>query len=676
MALQAQFAPPGIFQWLPDLKALFKRRPSPETSWRYEPPSTRTVDPPYNDKTPMYETHAYEGTLGLGALEPPASPGHTPSNAQAIQDHLQLDISAACSAEDVAGIPEPLKAMLEDITEDPRPSVDVPISKVPSEASGPPPLFTASAMEKAIKREVKKRVRHANRGTAIAEEDVREIYRELLQMGEKFLKPDNLNNLRIFVKQYVEVVSRLHATRHIALEALCRRAFVFFDANCKKRGEPAREKTAFTLLLLESILACNPQWPVQTIASCLMTPELGLPSLARRLKRTAKRRKSLSQNAGVIHDQTTADASESEVFDEQTELAAQIWIRAPRLLYEIADWARFIDEHSQTNQPDKLHQLRFVGTALIVGITEQRPMQVSVDNQVVDISTFVSDFSTEYAETGSGEKVRQIFDKYMLPLIQKHLLLAHDALTSSTKADLLSALSKPDMHVHAIDEDALLATAQEKSAVQAAVRDAVSNAWTYFNELIGRQTPLLRFKSVLDFAVEHRILPLRYRSASAKQLMPLREKIIHQLAYQYAIDSARSLQQNQRSLHRLLQYLTDESLPIGSLFSRSMVHAFITRPMLDGDFVSAKTAQYVNTVVRPVEGELVANKIQGILYHWKGCSIKAARDRYLELGIDEKARIKTLKNVGVPLWKEPPRQGVEEASSTGFTIRKVRNRAS
>ncbi|KAF1946529.1 hypothetical protein EJ02DRAFT_441137 [Clathrospora elynae] len=158
-----------------------------------------------------------------------------------------------------------------------------------------------------------------------------------------------------------------------------------------------------------------------------------------------------------------------------------------------------------------------------------------------------------------------------------------------------------------------------------------------------------QFQAILDRAQENQALPHVYRNLTADMLVEKRNMLIHQLAHHYSLDTTRTHRENWRAIYYLYSYARHHALPLGPLFTKAVVRISISRPLSENRFVSARRLIWVCRLVARVEGEDVAKKVESTLWQWRGDLIKHAKNVYVGVGGDHRARahIGTMKRLGL-----------------------------
>ena len=168
------------------------------------------------------------------------------------------------------------------------------------------------------------------------------------------------------------------------------------------------------------------------------------------------------------------------------------------------------------------------------------------------------------------------------------------------------------------------------------------------------------FNHILAGARYAHIVPLAYRNLTADLPKHIQVELIHQFAYQYAMDRTRSIEQNWRSLRYLYMYLDIHELPIQPLFTKAIVSVCITRPLAENRFVSQKKAVWVCKLVAKVEGEIVARQLEQYFWAWRGDLILEAKKALVQLGVYDDARVSIMERL--KLLDERPAEWRENAT--------------
>lgn len=156
-----------------------------------------------------------------------------------------------------------------------------------------------------------------------------------------------------------------------------------------------------------------------------------------------------------------------------------------------------------------------------------------------------------------------------------------------------------------------------------------------------------QFDNLLSNARVNHALPIAYRDATKD--LPLMERVamVHQLAHHYSHDTTRTHREVWRSIYYLYKYLMSNSLPIGPLFTKAIVHSSIIRPLSENRFVSARRLIWVCHLVARVEGNEVAARVENYFYTWRGDLIGRAKRIYIGVGGSKqgKAHVSTMKRL-------------------------------
>lgn len=194
-------------------------------------------------------------------------------------------------------------------------------------------------------------------------------------------------------------------------------------------------------------------------------------------------------------------------------------------------------------------------------------------------------------------------------------------------------------------ENALLHTCHRILHILSEISKIPDDLENRVNQTMARR----RFRAILEGAQALKLLPLRYCIVDTNMSGKERNVLVHQIAHQYSTNAEISQKEAWRAIYRLYQYLQQESLPIGPLFSKAVVRASITRPLSENQFVSARRLIWVYRLVEKVEGEDVAKKLEADFWQWRGDLIKHAKSVHDSIGgiRQEKAHIGTMKKLGL-----------------------------
>ncbi|EOA89607.1 uncharacterized protein SETTUDRAFT_175630 [Exserohilum turcica Et28A] len=158
------------------------------------------------------------------------------------------------------------------------------------------------------------------------------------------------------------------------------------------------------------------------------------------------------------------------------------------------------------------------------------------------------------------------------------------------------------------------------------------------------------FTEILTRAAQNHALPQIYANLSSTNLTPSQRSIlIHQLAHFYSLTTTRSHRESWRAIYYLYRHLQAHALPIGPLFSKAVVRASMTRPMMEHRFISARRLIWVCHLVARVEGEHVVRQIEHGYWVWRGALIQHAKRVQDDAGGDrrEKALVARIKALGL-----------------------------
>ncbi|KAF3047494.1 hypothetical protein E8E12_008969 [Didymella heteroderae] len=158
-----------------------------------------------------------------------------------------------------------------------------------------------------------------------------------------------------------------------------------------------------------------------------------------------------------------------------------------------------------------------------------------------------------------------------------------------------------------------------------------------------------QFNNVLENARINHALPIDRRDTAID--LPLMERIVlvHQLAHHYSTDTTLTQREAWRQIYYLYKYLDTNSLPLGPLFTKSVTHVAITRPLLENRFVSARRLIWVCHLVARVQGDAIAAQVEADFYKQRGEIIRRAKKTFIGFGGSKhnKAHIGPMKRLGM-----------------------------
>jgi hypothetical protein len=225
--------------------------------------------------------------------------------------------------------------------------------------------------------------------------------------------------------------------------------------------------------------------------------------------------------------------------------------------------------------------------------------------------------------------------------------LVEDELALLQQQTAFSTQKQRQHHAFALHACQIILTLLSKSATASVMGVTGSLAATQ-EEFITLQARR-QFQVILDRAKENHALPLVYHNITADASEEQRNILIHQLAHHYSLSTTRTHRETWRAIYYLYNYLQDNGLPIGPLFTKAVVRVSIIRPMVEHRFVSARRLIWVCQLVARVEGEAVAQKIESNYFQWRGDLIKHAKGVHDKAGGDRRAKtlVGTIKRLGM-----------------------------
>ncbi|EKG12206.1 hypothetical protein MPH_10689 [Macrophomina phaseolina MS6] len=123
------------------------------------------------------------------------------------------------------------------------------------------------------------------------------------------------------------------------------------------------------------------------------------------------------------------------------------------------------------------------------------------------------------------------------------------------------------------------------------------------------------------------LLQRRPPGASSNAFSALDINLVHIIAYGYANQTERPTRHRFRNVYFCYLYLRDHGAPLSPLFSKALVRAAITAPLENNEWVSTVKLRWVLRLVRGIEGPEVADKLDKLVWQWRGEVIMRARRR-------------------------------------------------
>lgn len=233
----------------------------------------------------------------------------------------------------------------------------------------------------------------------------------------------------------------------------------------------------------------------------------------------------------------------------------------------------------------------------------------------------------------------RIMEKQKLPLITKTNFGAYIAEKLAVLHTATDNLTESQLQSRAFDLQACEKLANALSRM--------GHTLPVMMEEIAALSGVRQFNNILTHAKANNALPIAHRDATEDLSLLERVAMVHQLAYHYSHDTTRTHREVWRSVYYLYRYLLSNSLPIGPLFTKAVVHSAITRPLAENRFVSARRLIWVCHLVARVEGDEVAARVENHFYTWRGELIGRAKQVFVGVGGNKysKAHVGTMKRL-------------------------------
>lgn len=150
-------------------------------------------------------------------------------------------------------------------------------------------------------------------------------------------------------------------------------------------------------------------------------------------------------------------------------------------------------------------------------------------------------------------------------------------------------------------------------------------------------------------------------STSNNQLSALDTELINIIAYAYANQTSRPTRHRFRNVYFCYLYMRDRGVPLSPLLSKAVVRAAITAPLENYEWVSTVKLRWVLRLVLSIEGPEVAERLDKLVWRWRGEVIREARRRWDEAGLFRTmgpSTVVTVRRAGLfdhdfPKWRRP-----------------------
>jgi len=134
--------------------------------------------------------------------------------------------------------------------------------------------------------------------------------------------------------------------------------------------------------------------------------------------------------------------------------------------------------------------------------------------------------------------------------------------------------------------------------------------------------------------IQVRISDHKWRGGVRPPVPNLRVYLVHQIAYAIAYHTPGVARRAFRNVHYCYRGLVRSGAPIRPLMSKALVTAGVIRPLQDEENVPTARLQWVLNIVREVEGEGVAVKLDFLVWEWRrrNAELKKEKERLMRQG--------------------------------------------
>ncbi|GME22034.1 fungal specific transcription factor domain containing protein [Neofusicoccum parvum] len=157
--------------------------------------------------------------------------------------------------------------------------------------------------------------------------------------------------------------------------------------------------------------------------------------------------------------------------------------------------------------------------------------------------------------------------------------------------------------------------------------------------------PLDELFALLDHHDPVNRVPPSSRATMTNTLSSLRVDLIHLIAYAYANQSSHPTRTRFRNVYFCYLYLRDRQAPLQPLLAKALVRAAVTAPLENNEWVSTKKLAWVLRFVRALEGAAVADRLDRLVWRWRGAVINEARRRWDAAGLNRRRGVSTVADV-------------------------------
>ncbi|KAI5212708.1 hypothetical protein AUEXF2481DRAFT_6606 [Aureobasidium subglaciale EXF-2481] len=126
-------------------------------------------------------------------------------------------------------------------------------------------------------------------------------------------------------------------------------------------------------------------------------------------------------------------------------------------------------------------------------------------------------------------------------------------------------------------------------------------------------------------------LPMNLRSVENNSLSEGTVQLVHHVAYAMAKSELLTSRAAFRRVHDCYNYLKDRGAPVSSIMSRALVHAGVTRPLRDGNWLSTNKFQWILRIVRDLEGDEVADSLDEAAFKLRTENLELASMKPLDV---------------------------------------------
>ena len=234
----------------------------------------------------------------------------------------------------------------------------------------------------------------------------------------------------------------------------------------------------------------------------------------------------------------------------------------------------------------------------------------------------------------------------MLSVLRHHHIEVSDEIMARLMS-LLKALGKSDIIIEIVRYQEIIRKRMKASFIASTINDDIQASPRQANHLFEsyRMLPLEKVPALAESMIAdpnlHANTPLhflRQRQIVAAKALPAdarlrgqtesRFRLLERMCLAYAMAPHHPPRLALRKIHECCLAIRREQLgPISLAITQALVQAGIVRPLQDSTWVSTMKLRWILGLVKEVEGEEVADRIDEVVYEWRNKVVEEIRER-------------------------------------------------